>query len=134
MWTNAFFIFTSPIHCVKMSVFGVILVHIFPHSDWIRRDTEYPSVFSPNAENGDQNNSVDRHFSRSDSYKFINQVFCSYDCPRDAFSNGQRPLTNFLKGSILDVWLGFEYAAAFSYTILFKTLGWLPLLLFYKIV
>ena len=24
------------------------LVRIFPHSDWIRRDTEYLSVFSPN--------------------------------------------------------------------------------------
>ena len=27
------------------------LVHIFPHSDWIRRHTEYLSVFSPNAGN-----------------------------------------------------------------------------------
>ena len=25
------------------------LVHIFPHSDWIPRDTSYLSVFSPNA-------------------------------------------------------------------------------------
>ena len=25
------------------------LVRIFPHSDWTRRDTEYLSVFSPNA-------------------------------------------------------------------------------------
>ena len=25
--------------CVKVSVFGVILVRIFPHSDWIWRDT-----------------------------------------------------------------------------------------------
>ena len=25
------------------------LVRIFPHSDWIRRDTPYLSVFSPNA-------------------------------------------------------------------------------------
>ena len=25
------------------------LVRIFPHSNWIRRDTEYFSVFSPNA-------------------------------------------------------------------------------------
>ena len=33
----------------KVSAFGVILVGIFPHSDWIRRDTEYLSVFSPNA-------------------------------------------------------------------------------------
>ena len=32
-----------------MSVFGVILAHIFPHSDWIR-------------ENPGQNNSEYRHF------------------------------------------------------------------------
>ena len=34
---------------VKMSVFGVILIRIFQHSDWIPRDTPYLSVFSPNA-------------------------------------------------------------------------------------
>ena len=28
-----------------VSVFGVFLVRIFPHSDWIRRDTRYLSVF-----------------------------------------------------------------------------------------
>ena len=33
----------------KNSRFGVIQVHIFHHSDWIRRDTQYLSVFSPNA-------------------------------------------------------------------------------------
>ena len=33
----------------KKSVFGVFLVFIFPHSDWIRRDTEYIFVFNPNA-------------------------------------------------------------------------------------
>ena len=33
----------------KVSVFGVILVHIFLHSDWVRRDTECLSVFTPNA-------------------------------------------------------------------------------------
>ena len=31
-----------------MSLFVVILACIFPHLDWIRRDTEYLSVFSPN--------------------------------------------------------------------------------------
>ena len=45
------------IHCVKSILFGVILVHIFPHSDWIRRDIR---------ENADQNNSEYGHFSRSD--------------------------------------------------------------------
>ena len=31
----------------KVSVFGVFLVSIFPHWDWIRRNTKYPFVFSP---------------------------------------------------------------------------------------
>ena len=35
----------------KVSIFRVFLVRIFPHSDWTRRDTEYLSVFSPNAGN-----------------------------------------------------------------------------------
>ena len=34
----------------KVSVFGVSLVRIFPHSDWMRRVTPYLSVFNPNAE------------------------------------------------------------------------------------
>ena len=32
----------------KLPVFGIILVRIFPHLDWIRRNTSYLSVFSPN--------------------------------------------------------------------------------------
>ena len=32
-----------------MPIFGVSLVGIFPHLDWIRRDTPYLSVFSRNA-------------------------------------------------------------------------------------
>ena len=36
-------------HCVKCRNTGFFLVLIFPHSDWIRRDTKYLSVFSPNA-------------------------------------------------------------------------------------
>ena len=67
----------------KVSVFGVIPVRIFPAfshtrteygeirsiSDWIRRDTEYLSVFSPNAgkcgKNADRNNSEYGLFLRS---------------------------------------------------------------------
>ena len=33
----------------KVSVFGVFLVRIFPHLDWIRRDISYLSIFSPNS-------------------------------------------------------------------------------------
>ena len=39
---------TRPSHCLKGSLFGVFLVRIFPHLDWIWRDTEYLSEFSPN--------------------------------------------------------------------------------------
>ena len=46
---------------VKMSIFWVFLVHIFPHSDWIRRDTDSP--FSVRIrENTDQSNSEYGHF------------------------------------------------------------------------
>ena len=42
----------------KVSVFGVILVHIFSHSDWIRRDTlEISPYLVRMRENTDQNNS-----------------------------------------------------------------------------
>ena len=34
---------------LKVSEFEVFLVRIFPHLDWIRRNTEYLSVFNPNA-------------------------------------------------------------------------------------
>ena len=33
----------------KASAFGVILVRIFPHLNWIQRETPHLSVFSPNA-------------------------------------------------------------------------------------
>ena len=36
-------------HCERCPNKEFFLVRIFPHSDWIWRDTEYLSVFSPNA-------------------------------------------------------------------------------------
>ena len=60
-----------------MSLFGIILVRIFPHSDWIWRDTPYSvrvwkilriSPYSVRTrENVDRNNSEYGHFSRSQS-------------------------------------------------------------------
>ena len=41
----------------KVTVFGVILVRIFPYSDWIQRDALYVSVFSLNTGKCGQNNS-----------------------------------------------------------------------------
>ena len=57
-------------HCVKSgrirSYSGPRFSRIFPHSDWIRRDTEYLSVFSPNVrkceKNADQNKAEYGHF------------------------------------------------------------------------
>ena len=46
----------------------------FPHSDWLRRDTKYLPLFSPNAgkygKYADQNNSEYRHFLCSNTYCF----------------------------------------------------------------
>ena len=33
----------------NVSKYGVFLVRILPHLDWIQKDTKYLSVFSPNA-------------------------------------------------------------------------------------
>ena len=42
------FIFFNGITSWKVSIFRVVLVHIFPHSDWIWKGKEYLPVFSPN--------------------------------------------------------------------------------------
>ena len=39
-YTSIYFIKHRVIHYVKSLRFGVIVVHISPHSDWIRRDTD----------------------------------------------------------------------------------------------
>ena len=61
-------------HCVKSvrvrSYSGPLFSRIFPHSDWIRRDSSYLFVFSPNVgkrgKNADQNNSEYGHFLPSE--------------------------------------------------------------------
>ena len=54
---------------------------IFPHSDWIRRDAEYHSVFSSNAgkcgKNVDQNNSECGQFLRSAQYTYSYTKICN---------------------------------------------------------
>ena len=62
--------FLCQFHCIKSvcirSYSGPHFSCIFLHSDRIRRDTEYLSIFSPNVgkcrKNADQNNSEYRHF------------------------------------------------------------------------
>ena len=61
--------FVKRVHIWSYS--GPHFSRIFPHLDWIRRDTPYLSVFSSNAgkcgKNADQNNSEYGHFLRSAS-------------------------------------------------------------------
>ena len=47
---SSMFHFYTPCTAWKWSVFGAFLLRIFRHSDGIRRDMKYLSVFSPNAE------------------------------------------------------------------------------------
>ena len=74
-----------------VSVWGVILVPIFPHLDWIQilvpifphlnwiwRDTKYLTVFSPNVGNGDQNNSSYEHFLSSALRKRIKKAAATF--------------------------------------------------------
>ena len=66
------------VHYVKSvrirSYLGPHFSRIFPHSDWIGRNTEYLSVFCPNAgkcrKNADQNNSEYVLFLRSEGWSF----------------------------------------------------------------
>ena len=62
----------------KVSVFGVILVNILPHSDWIRRDTPYLRI-SPDSvlmrENAVQNNSEHALCLRSVVYSINSEVW-----------------------------------------------------------
>ena len=60
-----------------MFVSGIFLVEIFPHSDWIRRDTEYPSVFIPNARKyGPEKLRIRTLFTQRKAYDWLSQNKC----------------------------------------------------------
>ena len=62
----------------KVSVFGVFLVRIFPHTDWIWRENPYLSVFSPNAgQCGKEQLRLQTLFTRCEVYitKICNEIF-----------------------------------------------------------
>ena len=62
----------------KVSVIGVILVSIFPHSDWAGRDTLYLFVFSPNAGKYGPEYSKYRDFLRSENSKWHKKLTSWY--------------------------------------------------------
>ena len=68
-------VFYPRLHCLKSVCVRSCLVRIFPHSDWIRRDTPYLSAFSPNAGNTCQEKSEYEHSSRSDGSHISDEVF-----------------------------------------------------------
>ena len=74
-WTLSIFCKSHWVESVRFwSYSGPDFSCIFSHLDWIRRVTEYLSVFSPNAEkcrkNADQNNSEYGYFLRSVCFRF----------------------------------------------------------------
>ena len=81
------------------TVFVVILIRIFPHSDWIR-------------DNADQNNSEYGHFLCSDCYSYsFSEAYSESRRASKIFAeiiNGWKPWTIFTKNSISDVWQGSE--------------------------
>ena len=69
----------------KVFLFGVILVRIFLHSDWIRKDTPCSVRIR---ENTDQNNSECEHFLRSESLRDNISGYMFYECYQ--FGNNQK--------------------------------------------
>ena len=69
-FTDILFQYSANMHCMKNFLFGVFLVHIFPHSDGIQRDTPYLSVFSLNAGKCGPKKHRKEHFSSSN----VNQL------------------------------------------------------------
>ena len=60
----------------KVSVFGVFLVRIFPHLDWIRRDAPYLSVFIPNTRKcGPEKLQIWTLFTQFSSFWFIRNSY-----------------------------------------------------------
>ena len=90
--------FLRPISAQKVSAFGVILVRIFPHSDWIRIPYSVQM-----RENKDQNNSEYGHFSRS-AHDFKHNGDLSTQ--EDYFS---------LSIILTDIWLHFHEEKGFSF-------------------
>ena len=84
------------------------LVRIFPPSDWIRRDTEYLSVFSLNA--GKYGPAKSPHLGTFHPFIFSTEVQSETSQKSDKTfwenSFDFQPLTIFAKRSIFDVWLG----------------------------
>ena len=103
------------VHYVKSvrirSYLGPHFSRIFPHSDWIGRNTEYLSVFSPNAgkcrKNADQNNSEYRHFSRSGYFSFTSLKRSKSACKKYFFDYWQLELvafTLFIGLTLIFIW------------------------------
>ena len=121
-------------HCVKsVQIRSFFLVRVFLHSDWIRTDTEYTdhkklriwTLFTL----------CELHVLLSLSLLFnfystikLNEFLLSTEVHSEASQTSKmelfaksvtsfQPLTVFAKYSILDVWLGSEYASEIIYAI-----------------
>ena len=75
------FLLTGNKIIIIIIILEVIVVRIFPHSDWIRTATEYLFVFSPNMGKSDHNNSEYGQFLRSELRRFPSQDVIIFNTP-----------------------------------------------------
>ena len=103
-----------------MSVSGVFLVRIFPHSDWLRRDRSIYLYSVRMRENADQKNSEYRDFSRSGErrwvFRFLLNIFDGTFLRKKKLL--LKPLTVFEKSSIMNVLWSPKYASRISLIVL----------------
>ena len=86
----------------KVSVFRVFPARIFPHSDWIRRDNPYLSVFSPNARKyGPEKLRIRKLFTqwKIQFHCQINVRIWNFPLPISAFSHIRTEYRDLLRSS-----------------------------------
>ena len=95
-------------HCVKITCIRNYSGSIFPHLDWIRRNTPYSPYSVRMRENADQNNSEYQNFLRSELYWKTLQ--CLFDLKQQkyvfSFINAPSSFSQYREKFIFDFYPG----------------------------
>ena len=111
------------------------LVRIFLYSDWIRIQSEYKKIRTKKIftfGHFSRREILTNYWNLQDSLSIFENIMAKPNFPTEEYwepsqtskmklfvkiVKGLQPLTNFAKSSILDIWLGTEYATAQSYVL-----------------
>ena len=115
-----------------VSVFGVFLVRIFPHLDWIQRNTPSFSVFSPNAgKYGPEKHQIGtllRNILHTVEIPIpVRSYMCGVFCLREKSRFRRKAHLSWLKSHLESV-----YISKMKLTLNFKTFKWSLLLLHFQ--